>query len=124
MAFDTDGIHQQEINIAQQMIYRATGRRLRIHTMDTAVENRSNKFIKGKVCFTQWHSHQQRRARNMYHSSGFGRWGRGENVAWGAGNLIAAVRMWLNSPGHYRNIKNASRDIAVARSGSFWTMVT
>jgi len=122
--FDSDGIAQQEINIAQQMIYRATGRRLRIHTLDTVVENKSNRFLKNKVLFTQWHSHQQRRNRDMYHSSGFGRWGRGENVAWGQRSLIQAVRSWLNSAGHYRNIKNASGDIAVARSGNFWTMVT
>ena len=48
----------------------------------------------------------------------------GENIAVGYQNEEAVFNGWRNSPGHCTNMMNASHtDIAVGRSGSYWTMV-
>lgn len=49
---------------------------------------------------------------------------RGENIAAGYQNEEAVFNGWRNSPGHCRNMMNSGHtNIAVARSGSYWTMV-
>jgi uncharacterized protein YkwD len=48
----------------------------------------------------------------------------GENIASGYPNEDAVFNGWLNSPGHCMNMMNANHtDIAVGRSGNYWTMV-
>ena len=48
---------------------------------------------------------------------------RGENIAAGYGNEEAVFNGWKNSPGHCKNMMNSGHtDIAVGRSGSYWTM--
>lgn len=48
----------------------------------------------------------------------------GENIAVGYGNEDAVFNGWRNSPGHCQNMMNGRHtDIAVGRSGSYWTMV-
>lgn len=48
----------------------------------------------------------------------------GENIASGYANEEAVFNGWRNSPGHCRNMMNGSfKDIAVGRSGRYWTMV-
>jgi uncharacterized protein YkwD len=48
----------------------------------------------------------------------------GENIAMGYQDENAVFQGWLNSPGHCMNMMNASHtDLAVGRSGSYWTMV-
>ncbi|OMJ24973.1 hypothetical protein AYI69_g4449 [Smittium culicis] len=45
-----------------------------------------------------------------------------ENVAWNAKNPVNAIKMWMNSPGHRRNILNPrSIYFGAAVSGSYWT---
>ncbi len=49
---------------------------------------------------------------------------RGENIAVGFSNEEAVFLAWKNSPGHCRNMMNPGHtDIAVGRSGNYWTMV-
>jgi len=69
-------------------------------------------------------SDKQKAAGKMHHGKEFAKVGKGENVAAGQQNILEAVKSWLNSPGHLKNIKNASNQISVAKSGSFWTMIT
>jgi uncharacterized protein YkwD len=48
----------------------------------------------------------------------------GENIAMGYPDENAVFQGWLNSPGHCMNMMNGGHtDIAVGRSGSYWTMV-
>ncbi|RLD61052.1 MAG: CAP domain-containing protein [Bacteroidetes bacterium] len=47
----------------------------------------------------------------------------GENIAVGYGSEEAVFNGWRNSPGHCQNMMNSGhKDIAVGRSGSYWTM--
>lgn len=49
---------------------------------------------------------------------------RGENIAVGFSNEESVFQAWKNSPGHCRNMMNPGHtDIAVGRSGAYWTMV-
>jgi uncharacterized protein YkwD len=72
---------------------------------------RHNERMHGTDCF----SHQcpgepslDRRVKNAgYLRGGVGRWGFGENIAWGMrgkGTPKAMVKAWMNSPGHRANI--------------------
>jgi len=48
----------------------------------------------------------------------------GENIASGYPNEEAVFNGWRNSPGHCRNMMGSGHtDIAVGRSGNYWTMV-
>jgi uncharacterized protein YkwD len=49
------------------------------------------------------------RVRRYYGPAGFRSWSVGENLLWSSGSLDAksAVRMWMNSPGHRKNILTA-----------------
>lgn len=48
----------------------------------------------------------------------------GENIAVGYPDEQRVFEAWRNSPGHCMNMMNGSyKDIAVGRSGSYWTMV-
>jgi uncharacterized protein YkwD len=48
----------------------------------------------------------------------------GENIAMGYSTELAVFEGWRNSPGHCMNMMNADfTDIAVGRSGNYWTMV-
>lgn len=48
----------------------------------------------------------------------------GENVAAGYPTEEAAIKGWLKSKGHCKNIMSGKfRDMGVARSGTFWTQV-
>ncbi len=61
----------------------------------------------------------QRIARTGYDAATWG-----ENAAVGYGSPDSVMAGWLGSPGHCRNIMNpAFTEIAVARAGSYWTMV-
>ncbi|MGZ8707531.1 MAG: CAP domain-containing protein [Gaiellaceae bacterium] len=46
------------------------------------------------------------RVKRWYGPGGYRSWSVGENLLWASGRLTAgaAVRMWMNSPGHRRNI--------------------
>jgi uncharacterized protein YkwD len=47
----------------------------------------------------------------------------GENIAYGYSNEEKVFEAWKNSEGHCKNMMNGSfTDIAVGRSGSYWTM--
>jgi len=49
---------------------------------------------------------------------------RGENIAVGYPNEQSVFEGWKNSPGHCQNMMNPGHtDIAVGKSGSYWTMV-
>ena len=49
---------------------------------------------------------------------------RGENIAVGYPDEESVFQAWKNSPGHCRNMMNPGHtDLAVGRSGSYWTMV-
>jgi uncharacterized protein YkwD len=64
------------------------------------------------------------RVKRWYGSSGYNRWTVGENLLWSSGRLDAAeaLRLWMESPGHRKNIlAPAWREIglsAVAVSGA------
>jgi uncharacterized protein YkwD len=64
------------------------------------------------------------RVKRWYGSSGYNRWTVGENLLWSSGRLDAAeaLRLWMGSPGHRKNIlAPAWREIglsAVAVSGA------
>jgi uncharacterized protein YkwD len=47
-----------------------------------------------------------KRIQRFYGSSGFGRWSVGENLLWSSGRVdaSAAVKLWMESPGHRANI--------------------
>jgi uncharacterized protein YkwD len=47
-----------------------------------------------------------KRIKRFYGSSGFGRWSVGENLLWSSGRVdaSAAVKLWMESPGHRANI--------------------
>ncbi len=48
----------------------------------------------------------------------------GENIASGYQNEEAVFNGWKNSPGHCRNMMGSGHtDIAIGRSGNYWTMV-
>lgn len=48
----------------------------------------------------------------------------GENIAGGYPDEQSVFNGWRNSPGHCKNMMNGGHtDIAVGRSGSYWTMV-
>ena len=48
----------------------------------------------------------------------------GENIAYGYHDENAVFNAWLASDGHCRNMMNGGHtDIAVGRSGTYWTMV-
>jgi uncharacterized protein YkwD len=48
----------------------------------------------------------------------------GENIASGYRDEDAVFNGWKNSPGHCKNMMNGGfTDIAVGRSGNYWTMV-
>ncbi len=48
----------------------------------------------------------------------------GENIAKGSFTEKAAIDGWMNSPDHCKNIMNGSfKEIGIARSGDYWTMV-
>lgn len=48
----------------------------------------------------------------------------GENIAAGYGSEEQVFNGWRNSPGHCQNMMNGGfTDIAVGRSGNYWTMV-
>ena len=48
----------------------------------------------------------------------------GENIAYGYGSEEDVFNAWRNSPGHCMNMMNGGfKDIAVGRSGTYWTMV-
>jgi uncharacterized protein YkwD len=51
-----------------------------------------------------WH-----RVKRFYGSRGYGKWSVGENLLWSTPGLDAraAVRLWMKSPGHRRNILTA-----------------
>ncbi len=59
-----------------------------------------------------------RRVRRFYASAGFRRWMAGENLLWSASTSLAAreaVRLWLASPSHRRNILRADwREIGIS----------
>lgn len=60
------------------------------------------------------------RVRRYYGPTGNGRWSVGENLLWSSGPLDAkaAVRMWMGSPGHRKNILTARwREIGVSALG-------
>lgn len=122
-------ITSQEVQRAEQMIRAKTGRSLKINTPETVKEDKENdktvaNNTEKKVEVAKRHSDKQKASGKMHHGKEFAKVGRGENVAAGQQNLVQAVQSWLKSPGHLKNIKNASNQIAVARSGSFWTMIT
>jgi uncharacterized protein YkwD len=59
-----------------------------------------------------WH-----RVKRFYGSRGYGSWSVGENLLWSTPGLDArrAVRLWMGSPGHRRNILSARwREIGLA----------
>lgn len=47
-----------------------------------------------------------KRVRRYYGPAGYGTWSVGENLLWSSGSLdaAAAVKLWMNSPGHRKNI--------------------
>lgn len=48
----------------------------------------------------------------------------GENIASGFTNMDAVLQAWIDSPGHCRNLMNASfQEIGIARQGNYWTQV-
>ena len=60
------------------------------------------------------------RVRRYYGPNGHGSWSVGENLLWSSGTLDAksALRMWMNSPGHRKNILTARwREIGVSAVG-------
>lgn len=60
-----------------------------------------------------------RLARNGYNWRSYG-----ENIASGFTSAESVLQAWIDSPGHCRNIMNASfEEIGVARQGNYWTQV-
>ena len=58
-----------------------------------------------------------RRIRHFYGDGGYGYWSVGENLLWSSGGLTAraALDLWMESPGHRRNILTARwREIGVS----------
>ena len=50
-----------------------------------------------------------KRVRRFYSDRGFSRWSVGENLLWSSGTLdaAAALKLWMGSPGHRKNILTA-----------------
>ena len=60
------------------------------------------------------------RVRRFYGPSGYRSWSVGENLLWASGELDAAeaVRLWMRSPGHRKNILTARwREIGLSAVG-------
>ena len=58
-----------------------------------------------------------KRLRHFYGSAGYGSWSVGENLLWSSGSVDAAtaLKLWMESPGHRRNILTAHwREIGVS----------
>ncbi|MEL6658305.1 MAG: CAP domain-containing protein [Bacteroidota bacterium] len=48
----------------------------------------------------------------------------GENIASGFTSMDGVLQAWIDSPGHCRNLMNASfQEIGIARQGNYWTQV-
>ncbi len=61
-----------------------------------------------------------KRVRRFYGPSGYATWSVGENLLWSSGRLdaAAALRLWMNSPGHRKNILTARwREIGLSAVG-------
>jgi uncharacterized protein YkwD len=61
-----------------------------------------------------------KRVRRFYGPGGYSTWSVGENLLWSSGALEAAeaVRLWMNSPGHRKNILTARwREIGLSAVG-------
>jgi hypothetical protein len=63
----------------------------------------------------QNHAQQMSSRRSMFHSGGFA-----ENVGYGNMSPSQVVNMWMNSPGHRRNILGPYRQLDVGKSGNGW----
>ena len=102
------GSHEQQL--LQLVNAERTRRGLSSLTMDSSLLNGSRS-----------HSAVQSSRRSMHHASNL-QGARAENVAMGNMSPQRVMQMWMNSPGHRRNILNPSfKTFGGARSGSYWT---
>ena len=61
-----------------------------------------------------------KRLKRFYGPAGYSQWSVGENLLWSSGRLDAAeaLRLWMNSPGHRKNILTARwREIGLSAVG-------
>ncbi len=47
----------------------------------------------------------------------------GENIAWGSGTVPGALRQWMESPGHCKNIMGHHTHMGIGESGSYWVQM-
>ena len=103
-------ITPQQVSQAEQMIKQEAGRSLTIYTPETVEKDKQQgkeppAQAEKKVEVAKQQSDKQKAAGKMHHGKEFAKVGKGENVAAGQQDILAAVKSWLNSPGHFKKYK-------------------